>query len=460
MRTHTDGYGTVSIPDDAPWGKQTQRSLDHFQVGPRLGWPLVRCQILIKQAAAQANAQLGVITPAQAELIDHACTQLLADAPTDFFPLKVYQTGSGTQTNMNVNEVIAGLAQQHTGGQLTDTPWALHPNDHVNASQSSNDTISAALMVCTYEGAADLLAAVTLMRDALTAKAESWHDIVKIGRTHLMDAVPLTLGSEAHTWAAELTHRLTRLQAARTALLSLPLGGTVHGSGQNAPQGFSATACQHLAQLTGSPYTAAPRPALHIANHSVVADYVSELAGLARVTEKITQDIRLLGSGPRCGLGELQLPALEPGSSIMPGKVNPTQCEALLQVCWRVEGLATTASRCVTAGSTLQLNVAAPLLGHIVMEAHELLAGGLRQFTTKCINDLTANRPQIETHRQNSLMLVTALVPHIGYDAATAIAQHAHQQGVTLPHAAEALGHCTADQATTWINHSCQALHP
>ncbi|HSV28304.1 MAG TPA: class II fumarate hydratase [Candidatus Omnitrophota bacterium] len=450
FRTETDTMGDVRVPADRYWGAQTQRSLENFPIGTeRLPPPLVRALGLVKKAAAQANKRLGVLDPSLADAIARAADEVIDLRLADHFPLVPWQTGSGTQSNMNTNEVIANRANELMGSPLgSKTP--VHPNDHVNKSQSSNDSFPTAMHIAAVEEIAHrLLPALDRLAGALEDKARSFAGIVKIGRTHLQDATPLTLQQEAGGWAAQVRAGARRVQASLDELHELAQGGTAVGTGINAPAGFDRAFCAEVAALTGLPFRPAPDKFAALAGHDALVAASGALNALAAGLMKVANDIRLLGSGPRCGLGELALPANEPGSSIMPGKVNPTQAEALTMVCCQVMGNHVA----VTVGGSqghLELNVYKPLIAVNVLHSVRLLADAADSFARRCVAGLEADRDRIADLLDRSLMLVTAMAPHLGYDKAAAIAKAAHAQGLSLREAAVAAG-VTEDQFDAWV---------
>jgi fumarate hydratase class II len=445
-RTETDSIGPIEVPADRYWGAQTQRSLHHFAIGDpaadRMPVEVVRALALLKKAAATVNAADGRLDRGLADLIVAAADEVLDGKLDDHFPLYVWQTGSGTQTNMNANEVIANRAIELSGGELgSKTP--IHPNDHVNLSQSSNDTFPTAMHVAAaLEVTERLLPSVRALRDALDAKARAFADVVKIGRTHLQDAVPLTLGQEFSGYVAQLDADLDRIEHALGGLHELAIGGTAVGTGLNAPEGFGERCAAELARLTGLPFVAAPNPFAALAANDAVVHASGTLATLAASLMKIANDVRWLGSGPRAGIGELTLPENEPGSSIMPGKVNPTQSEAMTMVAVQVFGNHTAITVAGSQGN-FELNVFKPVLIRNLLHSVRLLADVCRTFREFCVEGLTANRERIEDLVHRSLMLVTALTPKIGYDKAAEIAKKAHHEGSTLKEAALGLGYLT-----------------
>jgi fumarate hydratase class II len=445
-RTEKDPMGTIDVPADRYWGAQTERSLHHFSIGwpqaDRMPVEIVRAMGVLKKAAAQANVELGVLDPELGRIIESAADEVIAGTLDDHFPLFVWQTGSGTQSNMNANEVISNRAIEMAGGELgSKTP--VHPNDHVNLSQSSNDTFPTAMHIAGARMIVeDLLPRVRELRGALEAKATAWADIVKIGRTHLQDAVPLTLGQEVGGYVAQLDADLARIEQALPGLYELAVGGTAVGTGLNAPDGFGDAAAAKIADITGLPFRAAPNLYAALAAHDAVVFTSGALATLAASLMKIANDIRWLGSGPRAGIGELMLPENEPGSSIMPGKVNPTQSEAMTMVCVQVLGNDTAIKIAGTQGN-FELNVFKPVMIRNLLHSARLLADACRSFREFAVEGMEPNRERIDELVRSSLMLVTALTPKIGYDKAAEIAKKAHHEGTSLREAALALGYLT-----------------
>ncbi len=440
-RTETDSFGPIEVPAHAYWGAQTQRSIGNFPFGERERMPveIVRALALVKQAAARVNRKHG-LEARTADAIETAAAAVAAGRHDDQFPLVIWQTGSGTQTNMNVNEVIAGLANEALAGARGGKS-PVHPNDHVNMSQSSNDCFPTALHIAAVRAVtARLLPALDVLRDALADKAAQWGDIVKIGRTHLQDATPLTLGQEFGGYVAQLQACRTRIEAGLDDCLELAQGGTAVGTGVNAPAGFDAAVAGEIADLTHLAFRTAPNKFAALGGNDALVALSGSLNTLAVALTKIANDIRLLGSGPRSGLGELLLPENEPGSSIMPGKVNPTQAEMLTMVAAQVMGNHVA----VTVGGMqghFELNVFKPLIGANVLRSIDLLATGMESFAERCVEGIEPNRARIAELVDRSLMLVTALAPTIGYDNAAAIAKRAHKDGTTLREAALASGH-------------------
>ena len=440
-RTETDSIGAIAVPADAYWGAQTQRSIENFPFGAREQMPLgiVHALAIVKQAAARVNRKHG-LTGQKADAIEAAAREVAAGKLDAQFPLVIWQTGSGTQSNMNANEVIAGRANEElTGARGGKSP--VHPNDDVNRSQSSNDTFPTALHIAVVLAArTKLLPALDRLRDALEAKAREWDDIVKIGRTHLQDATPLTLGQEFSGYVAQLHLARARIVPfLENALTRLAQGGTAVGTGLNAPANFDVDMAAAISDITGVRFEPAPNKFEALASNDTLVDFSGRLNSLAVALTKIANDIRLLGSGPRSGLGELELPANEPGSSIMPGKVNPTQCEMLTMVAAQVMGN----NVAVTVGGMqghMELNVFKPLIGANVLRSIDLLATGMESFAERTVEGMTARRDNIKTLLDRSLMLVTALAPEIGYDSAAKIAKNAHEKGLTLKESGLALG--------------------
>lgn len=446
-RTETDSFGPIEVPADAYWGAQTQRSIENFPFGERERMPIeiIHALAVVKQAAARVNREHGLDTT-KADAIEQAAAEVVAGKLDDQFPLVIWQTGSGTQSNMNVNEVIAGRANEIlTGERGGKSP--VHPNDDVNRSQSSNDSFPTAMHIAAVIGASTkLLPAMQRLEEALTAKARAWDDIIKIGRTHLQDATPLTLGDEFSGYAAQM--RLARVRTEPLivhAMTKLAQGGTAVGTGLNAPKGFGEDFAREASAITGFAFETAPNKFEALASHDTLVDFSGRLNSLAVALTKIGNDVRLLGSGPRCGLGELHLPENEPGSSIMPGKVNPTQCEMLTMVAGQVMGNHVA----ITVGGMqghMELNVFKPLIGANVVRSINLLATAMDSFTERCVEGIEPDRKHIAELLNRSLMLVTALAPEIGYDNAAKIAKHAHEKGLTLKQSGLELG--LVDEAT------------
>ena len=439
-RTETDSFGPIAVPADRLWGAQTQRSLENFPIGAELmPRPVIRALALVKRAAAEVNRDAGGLDRRRARAIAKAAQEVVDGQFDDHFPLVVWQTGSGTQTNMNVNEVIANRANELLGGARgTKTP--VHPNDHVNMSQSSNDAFPTAMHIAAaQEISARLLPALAHLHAALDAKAAAFAAIVKVGRTHTQDATPLTLGQEFSGYAAQVDGGSGRMREALRQLYPLAQGGTAVGTGLNAPRGFAKAFAARVAALTGLPFVTARNKFEALASHDAEVAVHGALASVATGLFKIANDIRLLGSGPRSGLGELILPENEPGSSIMPGKVNPTQCEALTMVCCRVFGNQTVVTTAASQGH-FELNVYKPAIADALLQSVRLLADAARSFTDRCVSGIRADEARIRDLMERSLMLVTALAPAIGYDAAARIAKAAHTNGTTLREEALRLG--------------------
>ncbi len=441
-RTETDSFGPIEVPAASYWGAQTERSIGNFPFGPREQMPaeIVHALGFVKQAAARVNARMGLLDAEIAEAIQQAAGEVARGDLDGQFPLVIWQTGSGTQSNMNANEVIAGRANERlTGNRGGKEP--VHPNDHVNKSQSSNDSFPTAMHIAAARAVAGkLLPAARDMHSLLSKLAKKWDSIVKIGRTHLQDATPLTLGQEFSGYAAQLQANVERLEQLMPRLYRLAQGGTAVGTGLNAPKGFGEAFAKEVANLTRLPFTSAPNKFAEMAAHDTMVELSGALNTLAVSLTKIANDIRLMGSGPRCGIGELRLPENEPGSSIMPGKVNPTQCEMLTMVAAQVMGN----NVAVTVGGLqghLELNVFKPLIGANVIRSINLLSIGMESFTERCLKGLQPDEARIAELLDRSLMLVTALAPEIGYDKAAEIAKHAHKTGKTLKEAGIELGH-------------------
>ncbi len=450
-RTETDSFGPIEVDGDHYWGAQTQRSLAHFEIGSEtMPLPLIYGLALIKKAAALVNAELGLLPDNIATLIVKAADEILDGEHDDEFPLSVWQTGSGTQSNMNVNEVIAGRANELAGGPRGGKS-PVHPNDHVNMSQSSNDTFPTAMHIAAAERIEEhLLLAVAALRATLDAKAREFADIVKVGRTHLQDATPLTLGQEISGWVAQLDHGLGSIRMSLGAIYELAIGGTAVGTGLNAHPDFAKRVAHQIASLTGRPFVSAPNKFQALASHDAVLDLHGRLRTLAASLTKIANDVRWLASGPRSGIGEITIPENEPGSSIMPGKVNPTQCEAMTMVCARVLGNDVTISISGASGN-FELNVFKPVIIYSLMQSIDLLGDACESFDQHCARGIEPDRAEITRKMQNSLMLVTALAPHIGYDKAAKVAKHAHANGSTLREAATALGYVTDEDFDRWV---------
>jgi fumarate hydratase class II len=452
-RIEHDTMGEVRVPADKYWGAQTERSRNNFRIGPEASMPreIIYAFAYLKKAAAQANAELGVLSAEKRDLIAGVCDEILAGKLDGEFPLVIWQTGSGTQSNMNVNEVIAYRAHVRQGGQLTDEKKVLHPNDDVNKSQSSNDTYPTAMHIAAYTAATEItLPGMQKLRRTLARKVEQFKSVVKIGRTHFMDATPLTLGQELSGYVQQIANSERAIKNALEAVRELALGGTAVGTGLNAPKGYDVLVAKKIAELTGYPFITAPNKFESLAAHDAMVEFSGALKRAAVALMKIANDIRMLSSGPRSGIGEILIPDNEPGSSIMPGKVNPTQPEALSMVCAQVMGNDVAVS---VGGATghFELNVFKPLIAANVLQSARLLGDACMSFNDKCAEGLEANLSEIRKHVDNSLMLVTALNTHIGYENAARIAKKAHKEKKTLKDAAIELGLLTAEQYDQWV---------
>ena len=445
-RTETDSFGPIEVPADRYWGAQTERSRRNFKIGDEpMPKPLIRAMAMVKKAAALTNLELGLLDKRVADAIDAAADEVIAGTLDGHFPLVVWQTGSGTQTNMNLNEVIANRASEMLGGAI-GSKRPVHPNDHVNLGQSSNDTFPTAMHIAAAEEIAYRLnPALARLYQALKDKAEAFQDILKIGRTHMQDATPLTLGQEFGGYAAQIDHGIERIKLSLYGLYELAQGGTAVGTGLNTAPRFAEVFAAKIAEMTRLPFVSAENKFEALASHDAYVFTHGALNTVAMAMFKIANDIRLLGSGPRSGFGELLLPENEPGSSIMPGKVNPTQCEAVTMVAAQVMGNHATISFAGSQGH-LELNVFKPLLAYGMLQSIRLLGDVADSFTEHCVVGIEANRERIKDHMQRSLMLVTALAPHIGYDKASEIAKSAHKRGTTLREEAVRLGHVTAEE--------------
>lgn len=446
FRLESDSMGTIEVPSDKYWGAQTQRSLLHFNIGNDLiPLEVIRGLVIVKKASAEANYELGLLPRELCSAILGACDEILNGDYNAHFPLKVWMTGSGTQSNMNVNEVISNRANELLGGGK-GTKKPVHPNDHVNMSQSSNDTFPAAMHIAAAEMLVHrLLPALRTFHAGLEAKHDAFRSIVKIGRTHLQDAVPLTLGQEFSGYASQIGTAIRRIEAVLPELYELALGGTAVGTGLNAPKGFAEKAAEKIAAHTGLPFVTAPNKFAVLAAHDAIVAASGAVKACACAMMKIANDIRWLACGPRCGFGELILPENEPGSSIMPGKVNPTQCEAMTMVCAQIIGLDTAVSLAGSQGN-FELNVFKPMMIFDLLEEIRLLADSANSFTKYALEGLQANKERIQELVGKSLMLVTALSPAIGYDNAAKIAKHAHQTGRTLREACMELGYLSGEE--------------
>ncbi len=444
-RVESDSMGEIEVPADKYWGAQTQRSLIHFNIGDdRMPREMIRALGILKKAAALVNEELGKLQPEKAKLIVQAADEVIAGKLDEHFPLRVWQTGSGTQTNMNANEVISNRAIEIAGGVM-GSKKPIHPNDDVNMSQSSNDTFPTAMYIAGAEQLNKLMPEVQRVHDAIDAKAKEFADVVKIGRTHLQDATPVTVGQEMSGWASLLSRNIERLRMAMPGLLDLAIGGTAVGTGLNSHPEFGERAAKKIAELTGLPFKSHPNKFAALSAHDEIVFASGTLKTLAGSLMKIANDIRWLASGPRCGLGELILPENEPGSSIMPGKVNPTQSEAMTMVSVQVFGNDAAVTFAGSQGN-FELNVFKPVMIHNLLHSIRLIHDACHGFVDYCIAGIGLNREQIDEYLQNSLMLVTALNPHIGYDKAAKIAKHAHTKGLSLRESAVELGFLTGEE--------------
>jgi len=451
VRMERDTFGEIAVPNARLWGAQTQRSLQNFRISTEKQSPeLITALAVIKRAAAEVNLGLGVLDESKARAIMQAADEIIDGKHPEEFPLAVWQTGSGTQTNMNLNEVIANRASELLGGERGEAR-KVHPNDDVNRGQSSNDVFPTAMHVAAAHGIVKhLVPALKTLRDTLDGKARAFADIVKIGRTHLQDATPLTLGQEFSGYVAQLDQGIRHVESALPHLYELAQGGTAVGTGLNAHPQFAQKVAAEIAKLTGVPFVTAPNKFEVMAAADALVFAHGALKTVAASLNKIANDIRWLASGPRCGLGELSIPENEPGSSIMPGKVNPTQSEALTMLCAQVFGN-DVAVNIGGASGNFELNVFRPMIAHNVLQSIRLLTDGARSFNENCAVGIEPNRERIDTLLNESLMLVTALNPHIGYDKAAQIAKKAHKEGTTLKAAALALGHVTEQQFDEWV---------
>ena len=453
FRIERDTMGEVKVPANVYWGAQTERSRNNFKIGPEASMPkeIIHAFGYLKKAAALANYELGVLSKEKCDLICRVADEIIEGKLDDQFPLVIWQTGSGTQSNMNVNEVIANRAHVLSGGKLTDEKKILHPNDDVNKSQSSNDTFPTAMHIAAHKMVVEVtIPGIEKLRDTLKAKSEAFKDIVKIGRTHLMDATPLTLGQEFSGYVQQLNMGIRALKNALEAVRELALGGTAVGTGLNAPKGYDVLVAKKIAELTGYPFVTAPNKFEALSSHDAMVELSGALKRVAVSLMKIANDIRLLASGPRCGIGEIIIPDNEPGSSIMPGKVNPTQPEAMTMVAAQVIGNDVAVS---VGGSNghFELNVFKPLIAYNVLMSARLIGDACVSFNDKCAVGIEPNLVNIKKHLDNSLMLVTALNPYIGYENAAKIAKKAHKENKTLKEAAIELGLLTAEQFDEWV---------
>jgi fumarate hydratase, class II len=455
FRIEKDTMGEVSVPADKYWGAQTQRSIENFKIGntsTRMPMEVIYAFALLKKAAATTNMALRILSIEKATIISTVCDEIIARKLDDEFPLVVWQTGSGTQTNMNVNEVIANRAHVLLGGSLLDEHKKIHPNDDVNKSQSSNDTFPTAMHIAAYQ----MLKHVTLpgilqLQKTLAQKADDFKGIVKIGRTHFMDATPITLGQECSGYAAQLSYAIKTINHSLAHLLELALGGTAVGTGLNAPHGYAEAVAKAIALLTENSFVTAPNKFESLASHDALVEAHGALKTAAVSLLKIANDIRMLASGPRCGIGEIHIPDNEPGSSIMPGKVNPTQVEALTMVCAQVMGNDVTISMSGAMGQ-FELNVFKPVIIFNFLQSAQLLGDACVSFDINCVSGIEPNLVRIKQNLEQSLMLVTALNPHIGYEKAAEIAKSAHAQNTTLKEAGVNLGYVSAEEFDSWVN--------
>lgn len=452
-RIEHDTMGEVKVPADKYWGAQTERSRNNFKIGPEGSMPkeIIYAFAYLKKAAALANCELGVLPKDKCDLIGKVCDEILAKKLDEQFPLVIWQTGSGTQSNMNANEVIAYRAHVLAGGKLADEKKVLHPNDDVNKSQSSNDTYPTAMHIAAYKQVVEItIPGMEKLRDTMKKKSEEYKDIVKTGRTHFMDATPLTLGQEFSGYVQQITNSIRALKGALEMVRELALGGTAVGTGLNTPKGYDVLVAKKIAELTGLPFVTAPNKFEALAAHDAMIELSGALKRSAVALFKIANDIRMLSSGPRSGIGEIVIPDNEPGSSIMPGKVNPTQPEAMTMVCAQVIGNDVAASVGGLMGH-FELNVFKPLIAANVLQSARLLGDACVSFNDKCAVGIEPNREVIKKHMENSLMLVTSLNPHIGYEKAAKIAKKAHKENKTLREAALELGYLTNEQFDQWV---------
>lgn len=453
FRIEKDTMGEVQVPADKYWGAQTERSRNNFKIGPEASMPkeIIYAFAYLKKAAAQANHELGALDAKKSEWIGQVCDEILTGKLDGEFPLVIWQTGSGTQSNMNVNEVVAYRAHVLQGGNLSDEKKVLHPNDDVNKSQSSNDTFPTAMHIAAYKQVMEItLPGMKKLRDSLAKKSESFKTIVKTGRTHFMDATPLTLGQEFSGYVQQIDNSMRAIKNALEAVRELALGGTAVGTGLNTPKGYDVVVAKKIADLTGYPFITAPNKFEALAAHDAMVELSGALKRSAVSLMKVANDIRMLSSGPRCGIGEIIIPDNEPGSSIMPGKVNPTQPEALTMVCAQVIGNDVAVS---IGGATghFELNVFKPVIASNVLQSARLIGDACVSFTEKCADGIEPNAPVIKQHLENSLMLVTSLNTHIGYENAAKIAKKAHKENKTLREAAVELGLVTSEQFDQWV---------
>jgi len=453
-RIEHDTMGEVKVPSDKLWGAQTERSRNNFKIGDAASMPLeiIHAFAFLKKAAAHTNHELGVLDENKKDLISQVCDEIIEGVHNDQFPLVAWQTGSGTQSNMNTNEVISNRAHVLNGGSLTDDSKSVHPNDDVNKSQSSNDTFPTAMHIACYKLVVEsTIPGLEQLKKTLDNKAKSFEKVVKIGRTHLMDATPLTLGQEFSGYVSQIDHGIRAIKNTLAHLSELALGGTAVGTGINTPQGYAELVASKIAGFTGLPFVSAENKFEALAAHDAIVEAHGALKQVAVSLNKIANDIRMLASGPRSGIGEIVIPANEPGSSIMPGKVNPTQSEALTMVCAQVMGNDVS----ITVGGTqghYELNVFKPVMAYNFIQSARLIGDGCRSFEENCVRGIEPNYANLEKNLNNSLMLVTALNTHIGYEKAATIAKTAHKNGTTLKEEAVNLGYLTAEQFDEWVN--------
>lgn len=454
FRIEKDTMGEVQVPADALYGAQTQRSIDNFKIARdinRMPKEIIKAFAFLKKAAALTNLEAGVLTKDKSDLIGKVCDEIIDGKLDDAFPLVVWQTGSGTQSNMNVNEVIAYRGHVINGGKLSDKEKALHPNDDVNKSQSSNDTFPTAMHIAAYTILVDaVIPAIEELKNTLKQKSEKYMNVVKIGRTHFMDATPLTLGQEFSGYVSQLEHGIKAIKNTLAHVSELALGGTAVGTGINTPEGYADNVAKHIARLTGHPFISAPNKFEALASHDAIVEAHGALKTVAVSLMKIANDIRMLASGPRAGIGEISIPDNEPGSSIMPGKVNPTQCEALTMIAAQILGNDVAIN---VGGATghFELNVFKPMIIYNFLHSARLISDGCRSFNEKCAVGIEPIEANIRKHVENSLMLVTSLNTKIGYYKAAEIAQKAHKEGTTLKEMAVNLGHVTPEQFDEWV---------
>jgi fumarate hydratase class II len=452
-RIEKDTMGDIAVPAKAYWGAQTERSRNNFKIGPEASMPeaIIEAFAYLKKAAAMTNAELGGMDPSKSDLIGQVCDEIIAGQHSDQFPLVIWQTGSGTQSNMNCNEVIANRGHVLQGGKLTDSNKVLHPNDDVNKSQSSNDTFPTAMHIAAYSQAVNVtLPGLKHLREVLDAKSTAFAHVVKTGRTHFMDATPLTLGQEFSAYVQQLDNGMRNIHNALEMVAELALGGTAVGTGLNTPKGYAVKVAANIAHLTGKPFVTAPNKFEALAAHDAMVELHAAYKRVAVSLMKIGNDIRMLSSGPRSGIGEILIPPNEPGSSIMPGKVNPTQAEAVTMVAAQVIGNDVAMSMGGASGH-FELNVFKPMMAKNILESGHLIGDACMSFTDNCVAGIEPNHEQITKHLNNSLMLVTALNTHIGYEKSASIAKKAHAEGSTLKDAALALGYVTEAEFDAWV---------